>query len=486
MSVSRNTSYNLVGAAVPILLALVTVPIYLHLVGIERYGVLAIAWLLLGYFGLFDLGLSRATAHRIAAQRDESEAERAATLWTAIAANLGMGLIGAGVLWPVSLWYFATQFEAAASLRTEMLAAVPLLALSVPVATMTGVLLGALQGRERFLETNVISVTSTTLFQLFPLAVAWLNGPDIFWLLLAALAARIVALGALWRSCRRHVVGAHGFRFDREQMRKLMGFGGWVATAAILAPILVMADRFVIGAALSAAAVAIYTVPFQLAQRLSVIPTALGNALFPRLSASGGEEQIALGTKASRTLACLMTLPVLGAIFVLDPFLDLWVGHQIGVQAAPIGKILFIGYWANAFAIVPYIRLQAQGRPDIVTKLLLAQIIPYLLLLHFGLGRWALVGAALAFTIRCIADYGLLSFAAGRKFPAVRLIGTNLVLLILATLVSMRFPLPSVAGALSLIALAAIAATMGWMQLPPDISRQLRTMLQRIRGGRPA
>jgi O-antigen/teichoic acid export membrane protein len=486
VSVSRNTSYNLVGAAVPIVLALVTVPAYLHLVGVDRYGVLAIAWLLLGYFGLFDLGLSRATAHRIAAQRDDSEAERAATLWTAIAANAAMGLVGAAVLWPVSHWYFATQFEASISLRAEMITAVPLLALSVPVATMTGVLLGALQGRERFLETNVISVTSTTLFQLFPLGVAWFNGPDIFWLLLSALAARVVALGALWRSCRRHVAGSHGFRFDREQMRKLMGFGGWVAMAAMLAPMLVMADRFIIGAALSAAAVAIYTIPFQLAQRLSVIPTALGNALFPRLSASGGEERVALGTKASRALACLMTLPVLGGIFLLDPFLDLWVGHGLGVQAAPIGKILFIGYWANAFAIVPYIRLQAQGRPDVVTKLLLLQIIPYLLLLYFGLDRLALAGAALAFTIRCIVDYGLLSFAADRQFPAIRLIAANLVLLALATLASIRFPLPSLAGGACLIALSAIAATMGWMQLPPDIRHQLQAMLRRMRGVRTA
>jgi len=469
MSVSRNTGYNLLGAAVPIALALVTVPAYLHLVGVERYGVLAIAWLLLGYFGLFDLGLSRATAHRIAAQRDASGADRAATLWTAIAVNLAMGLLGALVLWPTSLWYFSTQFEAAAALKAEMIAAVPLLAFSVPVATMTGVLLGALQGRERFVETNIISVTSTTLFQLLPLGVAWFNGPDIFWLLLAGLSARIVALAAMWRSCRRHVTGGHGFRFDRDQMRKLIGFGGWVALTAMIAPLLVMVDRFVIGALVSAAAVAIYTIPSQLAQRLAVIPVALGNALFPRLSASKGEEQAALAVKASRTLACLLTLPVLGGIFLLDPFLDLWVGHQLGAQAAPIGKVLLLAYWANAFATMPYVRLQAAGRPDRVAKLLMFEIPPYLIVLYFALDRFGLLGAALAFMLRCIADYFVLSYAAGREFSAIRLLAGNLLLLSAAAFLSIAFPFPDLIGAISMLLLASVAAALGWLNLPTDI-----------------
>ena len=134
MSVSRNATYNLIGAALPILLALVTVPIYLKLVGPDRYGVLAIAWLLLGYFGLFDLGLGRATTYNIAALKDATAQERADVFWTAILTNIVMGALGALVLWAVSQFFFDQIFKVDPRLRPEIMASIPYLALAVPIA----------------------------------------------------------------------------------------------------------------------------------------------------------------------------------------------------------------------------------------------------------------------------------------------------------------------------------------------------------------
>ena len=82
-----------------IAVAFVTIPIYLHHVGEARYGVISIVWVLLGLFGFLDLGLSRAVTNALAKLRDAPQPQRARVLLTTFGLNLGIGLIGAAVLY---------------------------------------------------------------------------------------------------------------------------------------------------------------------------------------------------------------------------------------------------------------------------------------------------------------------------------------------------------------------------------------------------
>ena len=63
---SANLVYNVFGALLPIVTSLGTVPFYIHQIGLARYGVVTISWVLLGYFGFLDFGLSRASANALA------------------------------------------------------------------------------------------------------------------------------------------------------------------------------------------------------------------------------------------------------------------------------------------------------------------------------------------------------------------------------------------------------------------------------------
>jgi len=421
MSISRNTAYNIVGAISPIVLALITVPVYLRFIGEARYGVLAIAWLFLGYFGLFDLGLGRATAQRIAALGDMGTEDRAQTFWTAVLLNIGLGILGGLFLLPAATYFFNHVFKIDDALRPELITTMPWLVLAVPVMTLSGVLTGALQGREQFFELNVISVVGVAIFQIFPLLIAWLHGPTLIWLIPAAILARFTTLGLLSWRCHRHIFSGYGPRFVRSQARGLLHFGGWVTITSLIGPMMIIFDRFLIGAVTGSKDVTYYTVPFQFASRITLVPNALTTSLFPRMATASLDEACELTREALQALLVVITPLVVVGLIILRPFLVIWLGHTFAEKSALVGQILLLGFWVNSFAFVPYAQLQARGRPDLVAKCHIAEILPYFVLLFSGLKYYGLVGAAVAFSFRSAADLALLAWLGGIMPLVVRM-----------------------------------------------------------------
>lgn len=386
----------------------------------------------MGYFGLFDLGLGRAVAQRIATLRDSPAYERAQTFWTALVLNVGLGIIGGLLIWPVAAYFFGDVFKIEDALRPEMLGAVPWLVLAVPMATLSGVLTGALQGRERFLELNLISVSGTVLFQLLPLSVVMLWGPDLAIILPAALFARLITLLILFESCRRHIFYGHAATFARARAGQLLRFGGWVTVTAFIGPMMVILDRFLIGVLFGAKAVSYYTIPFQLTERTTIISTALTSALFPRFACADPEEERRLSHEALRALAVIMTPLVVAGVLVMAPFLAGWITPDFARQSALVGQIILLGFWFNSFAKIPYAQLQARGRPDLVAKCHLGEILPYFGLLYLGLSTFGLAGAAVAFSLRVLADFILLASFAGILQLSLRTLLVPLLLLVMA------------------------------------------------------
>jgi O-antigen/teichoic acid export membrane protein len=63
---ARNTVLNFAGGAAPVLLALVTIPYVIRGIGVDRFGVLSLALVTVGYLCIVDLGLGRAMTKFVA------------------------------------------------------------------------------------------------------------------------------------------------------------------------------------------------------------------------------------------------------------------------------------------------------------------------------------------------------------------------------------------------------------------------------------
>ena len=72
---ARNTALSFFGQGATLLMAFLAVPLLIDGLGIARFGVLALAWVVFSYASFLDLGLGRAltklTAERLGAGREE-------------------------------------------------------------------------------------------------------------------------------------------------------------------------------------------------------------------------------------------------------------------------------------------------------------------------------------------------------------------------------------------------------------------------------
>ena len=466
-----NTLVNLGGFVVPIAVSIVTVPIYLKLVGQERYGVLVIVWIMLGYFGVFDLGLGRATTHQVA-QALADQPRTNAVFWTATGLNAVLGTIGGAILIPVGYLLMQHAFKFPDQLKHEVIYSLPWLALSVPLTTVSSVFTGALQGRERFVPVNVLISVYGILFQVVPLVVAEIRGPNLVWLIASAALVQLATTCLGFLACLRWIADARPSA-DRRLIRSLFAFGGWVSVSGLVSPLLTIVDRLVVGATLGAGGVTRYSVPFNLAIRLWIIPNSVARTIFPRLAALGRTAAEEVAREAVQGLFLMLTPIVIVALLLVEPFLKVWIGSQLGRSAPVVAAILLLGVWANGLAYVPYAFLQAQGRPDVPAKLHIVEVLPFLAILWVGLKVAGVEGGALAWTVRAIGDSILLAWASKIRWRVGDAVASGCVLLALAFATAMLIRGSSTPRLVADVVL--LFATAAWTVsvIPPSARRAL-------------
>ncbi|MET0179883.1 MAG: flippase, partial [Novosphingobium sp.] len=460
MSVARNSAYNLAAALIPAAVSLVVIPPYISALGEARYGVLALFTMLLGFFGLWDLGISSATAQRIAAA-GSNLAMRRDIFQSAVSVNLVLGVTGGLVLVPLAWVLFGHVFKIPPALRPELQATIGWLALGLPIMLLSEVYRGALMGSARFAEISVINIAGSMMSQLAPLAAALWISPRLTIILPVLYAVRVAMLGGYALIVRKHVTQGGRGTFDRSRARDLLSFGGWMTLSSLVGTVLLGVDRFLIGTVLGARAVSHYTVPFQLAERSMIVPGALGQALLPRLAAADDHEARGIAARGLWWLAALLTPGVATGILAVGPFLDWWLDSGFAEAATVPAQVLLIGFWFNGQAICCAVRLQAAGRPRLLAKAHLWEVLPYVAVLTGCLYVFGLWGAAAAFALRLAVDALLLGWFAGLLGEVLKLSALALPTFIIAVVLAARTPFGGLIGLALLAAVGAVA--LAWL-----------------------
>lgn len=483
---ARNTILNLLGGAAPFLVALVAVPILVHRLGYERYGVMTLAWLVVGYFGVFDMGLGRAATKLIAEALGVDEpGSIAAVAWTAITMMTVFGVLGGVAMAAVSPWLVHGVLNIPPSLQSEALHTFWLLAVVFPLIISSGTLAGMLAAFQRFDLINAVRVPFGFFFYLAPLVVLPFSH-SVFWIVAVLVAGRAASWGVDLLLCIR-VFPPFGRRIvvRRAMLAPLFSFGGWVTVSGIFGPIMHSFDRFFISATISVTAVAYYSVPFQAASKLAMVPGALSSVMFPALSTELAADPARAARLFDRAVTyvfiALFPAALVAAVFAPE-IMTLWIGSDFSAHSFWVMRWLALAAMVNGLAYLPYGLVQAAHRPDLTAKFHVAEVPVYLAGLWLGLRLYGVEGAAFAYLGRVALDAALLYWAAARILPAVRdaVMGTALRLGGGAVAIGLAFAVAAPALRVAYVALVVAGfGAWGWRtMLAPSERESVRTRLR--------
>jgi len=438
---TRNTLLNFVGQASPLVTALFAIPWLVAGLGVNRFGVLTLGWIIIGYFSLFDLGLGRALTKLVADKLATGRGREIPPLaWTALFLMLLSGLVGTVVLGLLSLLLVRDVLKIPEMLQSETLHTFYLLAVAIPVVVSTAGLRGILEAYQRFDLVTAVRIPSTTFNYLGPLLVlpfsqslvpavsVLVAGRLLFWLIHLLLCFRVVP------ALRNEI------SLQRTAIRPLLHFGGWLTVSNLVWPLMTYMDRFLIGAWVSVTAVAYYATPYEMVTKLWLVPFALIGVLFPAFTTSLIQDRARVALLLDRGVkyVFLVLFPlVLRVLTLANEGLNLWLGADFAQNSARVLQLLAVGILVSSMALVATTMIQGIGRPDLAAKLQLAELPFYLLLLWWLLSTFGIEGAAFAWVVRVVVEAAVLFYLSQRFLPTRTKIVRRTTLILLTALLTL-------------------------------------------------
>lgn len=398
----------MVGQVAPLIAAVVSIPLLIKGLGVDRFGILTIAWMLIGYFSLFDLGIGRALTQIISEKLAiNDEAAIPPLMWTGLTVMFVLGLLASLFIVGLSDWIIYSALKIPVYLQAETKRSLGMLAPSIPLVLIATGLRGVLEAKHEFKSVNLVRIPLGVLMFVAPLCVLPFSNSlvAIFFSLLLVRAATAIAFLYL---CHRSLDNFTKFTLSKAVIPELLKFGGWMTVSNIVSPIMVQMDRFVIGMMLSMAAVAYYATPYEMVTKLLVIPAAIAGVCFPQFAKLNAQKNVkdamALYWKSCKYIFYLTFPAIIFLILFAGWILNLWLGGKFSNESTLVFQILAIGVFVNGLAAIPFAFLQGAGRSDVTAKIHVCELLVYLPLLYLSVSKFGIVGAAAIWSLRVFFD----------------------------------------------------------------------------------
>lgn len=400
----HNIIANYAGVGWVSLLSLIFVPLYLHMLGAEAYGLVGFFIAFKAVIGALDLGLSTSASREVAYVAGRSsrgdDAGRLVrtfeTVYWVVGTVLGVALIVAAPAMG-DHWFRLDRLSAETATAATIVFALTL-TVSWPVALYRGVL----RGIERQVEYNLIMVSAATVRGVGSVLVLLLIANTVVVFLVWQLVTAIAEVGLMaifaWRYLGKTGV-ARVRRFDLSVLRTTWRFLAGVGGVTIIGIVLAQSDRLVLSRLLPLEHLGYYTVAATLAGAIGRTVGPVITAVFPRLTttyaAEDGDQLWGTYSRSAQIVDFVVAPVGVGlALFAYD-VLRAWTwSAEVAGQAHVALSLLALGYMFNSMSHLASTMQYAAGKVRFLLVYGAISLVVFLPLLYLAVIRWGIVGAA--------------------------------------------------------------------------------------------
>ena len=412
---NRNIIYSFLGNFFPIFCAFVFIPYIKYHLGDQDFGAVVLMWALIGYFGIFDLGISKALVYHTARIKGSTN-----ELLEPVVKYSIKWIIVVTLIFSLALFIWAEEFcriflRENVGPHSDLTISFQIVAIAISFTTVGNALRGVLEGLSDFKSAAVIKAVTFSAYFYIPAALAPFDLLTLSNTAAGYLIVRIISCGWSWRVVTRSLVYRREKHASSHRLnfREIFSYGLWALVTSIISPLMVYGDRFVISAVVGASLVGIYAILQETIGRSLIAASSYCAVLQPDFTRSNDGEWYDLYVNSERTLGMLLAAMYFGVILTARPLLEWWLADDFAEYISLIG-IFTVALFFNSMAQLPYAVLLGRGKPDWVAKTHAVEFLFYLPICWCATQAFGLQGAAAAWLLRVLVDYGILRWLVKR------------------------------------------------------------------------
>lgn len=377
------------------------VPIYLHFIGVEAYGIVGFMVTLQAWMSILDFGMTPAIGREMggvmAGQRTHAEGRSVVfTFETVAGAFAGFAVL---VFVFLSGWLTQHWLKLGGLDSSDVQLGLALMAPIVGFRFLIALYRGAILGLQDAVHFNLACAGFATLRGGITLLAIATIAPSIWIFAAAQLSSTLFE--ALYFSLRVRKLlptDQRVGRFDRTVLVRLWRFAAGVSTAAIFAVALTQIDKLVLSALLPLTEFASYFLAATLAGAILTVVGPISSTAFPKLSELVASRATTISSvyHASCQLVAVMVFPMVVVAWAFPEEILLWWTRDgdVAREAAPIFQVLAIGTALNALMQIPYMLQLSHGWAGLGAKANLVACVVLLPAIYIVVPRMGALGGA--------------------------------------------------------------------------------------------